>query len=1618
MTSLSDLYLFFCKRSCCRANTLFVEQLKIDEKQTRVFDFSQNFVGEKGIDPVLETARNNMNLERLDVSNNYLNKESVEKIVKVAVRHPTLTSIDLSHNPIHLSSCKPLLFLLAKNPNIQDIGLEGTDVVPAMRERIKRELESNRAKTDQERQQVIRHEADLRALKAERALLLPGNVAVGQWKGESAGGCLTYTTWRENPQFLLYPTEDGMCTIEMRQRDSTDFTDKIQQQLLMGLMVVEGSGVQQVLAVRKGMTVGESEYTDEERVRLSVRLQRRVKGQDHPYVVIATTVAPGKEGRFTLTCLSGIDDNNDDVRYQIDAVDDSYDWFRTPRIASAWTAQTAGGCRKHTTWRHNEQYRLSFPERARRVVKVVILLAKALDEEDNDKRHIGFCVVAGLPEGRRRIMIDPSDVVGESKVVRKASVSLELDLDPRAEGYYIIPFTKEPGQEGPFTLKVYASSEVQCSLLDTAQDWPEYPVRGCWDQDCNGGYRGRNPSSWMHNPSFAWNVDGPTDVLFCLERVGEGRSVQLATGLFKGGQGAGRMAVGLLITANDDEFSPVQETAFGHDAEVTLLMEGVRPKKGGFLAIPCTFDAGDHSEWVLRVFASAPLRAGSLAPMVPVTDRYREKEIVIHDRLNQTKRAEPTLPKALKGVRQDPEPASPSSRSPRSGTCKAAPSPTAGSSPEERETLRAAAAERDRIIAECERYGRRHIDRGFPAGPTSLYYDQEVPPQPIPLVETWQRPTEVISMESPQLFVTDGQPSRMQVGHWDTTWLLGAFGLLASRPEMLERLFVAAYPEYGFYQVRFFRFGKWQVVTVDDYLPVDNRNGLIFARSSKPDELWVSILEKAYAKVQGNYEALRHGSEAQAMMDFTGGPVDPLCITEPGEAPVPGPKREAACAHIWDTILEYDRQKWILGCGVYDKVKTVDGDFGAGILYNKMYAVVDCRLVQGHKLLRLRNPWGHMEWRGKWSDTSDWWTDEMLTILDYTPADDGTFWMSFADFCYFFNRMFLCRLPANTPGQVVRWYGAWDGYAGGTEHHKTFISNEQYGIDLEDQGDETVPMYIVLSQPDALGQTAVYESIGFYVIEADDNTQRLKAITAKEVVYPSGFVRGREVAATVALRPDRRYVIVPTTEEPRKHSQYMVMMSCRKRVTCALIAEDQDTAVQGKWRHLTAGGAPGVYGTWRLNTQWLLYPTEACRVTLRVEQRPLQNKSPDPLPLGLTVLDGRQIKRTLEFDPKDVVASAGQDRVWELSIRVPVQSMRSRGGRPYVVIPHLLCPGQEAAYTLTARCNKKLQLKQVDPDFDWHHTQVKGGWHEEARTAGGCFDYSSWRENLQYRLQFLDEHCDAFIMLSKVNPPGSPPDHNTDDFGFVVAKGSSFEAGRRQKLTIAKEDVVIDAMGSADHVIGKGALWHNGAAGYYVIPYTRLPDVNGAFVMDIYTSGEATCVPVKASENWRTAAVVGEWIPGENAGGSRATFSTWYNNPFYTMRMQYPTTCLFVITQLPRAIGPDAFTAPSTTKAGMMIEQKKQKRLRQMPQTERVGNVPIGIDLCMDDEDCTILASAEYSPATEVVLTVPALQVASKPYFVVPHSQAAQHDGKYQLTVYSDLPVELAPVIKGRVSKE
>ena len=78
---------------------------------------------------------------------------------------------------------------------------------------------------------------------------------------------------------------------------------------------------------------------------------------------------------------------------------------------------------------------------------------------------------------------------------------------------------------------------------------------------------------------------------------------------------------------------------------------------------------------------------------------------------------------------------------------------------------------------------------------------------------------------------------------------------ISEYPFVVKRIFCTTEESsYGAYGVWLFIDGRWKCVVVDDRFPVHN-NKPYYSRNHL-NEIWVMLIEKAYAKVFGSYERI------------------------------------------------------------------------------------------------------------------------------------------------------------------------------------------------------------------------------------------------------------------------------------------------------------------------------------------------------------------------------------------------------------------------------------------------------------------------------------------------------------------------------------------------------------------------------------------------------------------------------------------------------------------------------------------------------------------------------------------------------------------------------------------
>eukprot|EP00794_Sanderia_malayensis_P020343 gene20343-22346_t len=502
----------------------------------------------------------------------------------------------------------------------------------------------------------------------------------------------------------------------------------------------------------------------------------------------------------------------------------------------------------------------------------------------------------------------------------------------------------------------------------------------------------------------------------------------------------------------------------------------------------------------------------------------------------------------------------------------------------------------NKLKDQCRQSGQLFEDPVFPADDRSLFYSQRSPRKFV-----WKRPGELVS--DPQMFV--GGASRFDVsqGMLGDCWFLAAIGALTQEEQMMGKVvpenqsFTNDYQ--GIFRFKFWQYGEWREVVIDDRLPTYN-NQLVFTHSKKDNEFWSALLEKAYAKLNGSYEALKGGQSGEALEDFTGGLSLAISL-------------DKAPDNLAKLMMRASQFKSLM-CAAIDakSAAEIEAKLSNGLVKGHAYTIsstarVNIRNKSGAAptqvdLIRVRNPWGNeKEWNGPWSDSSPEW--KLLSNKDKKKMGlmfdhDGEFWITVEDFVANFTKLEICMLSPDNCGHVDghQWQmliheGEWQPFvsAGGCRNYPdSFHTNPQFRITLHDpdenDDDERCQFVVGLMQKDRrqmklLGQENLTIGFAIYKIDEDSKQYMTNGRLNKEFFLynkmtdkSDSFVNSREIVGRFSLDPGE-YVVVPSTFYPQEEGKFLLRMfsetkrEMKKMDTSTKIekVKPAQPATQGKW---------------------------------------------------------------------------------------------------------------------------------------------------------------------------------------------------------------------------------------------------------------------------------------------------------------------------------------------------------------------------------------------------------------------------------------------------------------------
>ncbi|KRW98699.1 hypothetical protein PPERSA_00287 [Pseudocohnilembus persalinus] len=217
-------------------------------------------------------------------------------------------------------------------------------------------------------------------------------------------------------------------------------------------------------------------------------------------------------------------------------------------------------------------------------------------------------------------------------------------------------------------------------------------------------------------------------------------------------------------------------------------------------------------------------------------------------------------------------------------------------------------------------------------------------------------------------------PGDIQQGQLGDCYLQCALSAMAEWPERIQKLFTTEKANSeGVYGIWVVWDGVLKEVIVDDYLWYNNKNRDLVSMRAQGKELWPQLLEKTWAKLNGDYCSIDGGFARDPLHHFTGAPVIHFRIKEQR---LWNEWKEV----LWTQCLKGEGEHFIMTAGTYaeDPSGQQLGDTYErdGIFYCHAYTLLGAYLVtlktgQQVKLLRFRNPHGQGEWKGKYSDNDN-----------------------------------------------------------------------------------------------------------------------------------------------------------------------------------------------------------------------------------------------------------------------------------------------------------------------------------------------------------------------------------------------------------------------------------------------------------------------------------------------------------------------------------------------------------------------------------------------------------------------------------------------------------------------
>ena len=375
----------------------------------------------------------------------------------------------------------------------------------------------------------------------------------------------------------------------------------------------------------------------------------------------------------------------------------------------------------------------------------------------------------------------------------------------------------------------------------------------------------------------------------------------------------------------------------------------------------------------------------------------------------------------------------------------------------------------------------------------------------------WKRPNEFIKASTGPMMIANVSPYCITQDLVGDCSFVASLCITAAFERRFKRSLITSiiYPQRdgkpvvnpsGKYLVKLWANGCQRRIIVDDRMPCDKEGNLMTCYSNNRRELWVSIIEKAYMKLNGGYDFPGSNSGID-LFALTGWLPESIYLEEDGHIrhqfkgkgdskdkdASSGSSSELSKIQRKDSLdpaqhIEHTWRRLASAHKFGDCLITIaTGELDeeeaerAGLVPTHAYAVLDVREVatgggsgvpeDTHgsndagvvRLLQVKNPWAKKRWKGNYSAQDKInWTPQLKQALNYDPDaasqyDNGVFWIDFKSVRKYFRVVHMNWNPGLFGSNRTVCHYLWPKSQGPPSDSYNYGENPQFSlfVDLE-----------------------------------------------------------------------------------------------------------------------------------------------------------------------------------------------------------------------------------------------------------------------------------------------------------------------------------------------------------------------------------------------------------------------------------------------------------------------------------------------------------------------------------------------------------------------------------------